>query len=384
MMHRCFALILAIAMLAGSALATAEQLSLPDGLTAIEEEAFMGVSEVDEIVVPEGTVSVGDRAFKDMCALRRIVLPESATDIGSDILEGAMEAVLVECPANSAAMRYAVANRLDYDADTTCRALIIGNTYPGTDNALKGCDNDAYGMESMLERLSGRRFLTRTVINAGRQQCDSLIAETFSDAKEQDISVFYYSGHGFSGGALYMADGNGYPAEHLRQQLDAVPGRKLLLIDACYSGGMIDDGDAASNATNGAGELRAFQNDFLSAFRSGGDRKAAFNPSEYFLLTAARWDQTSLTVGYSSDASSWFSLFTWCLCKGCGYDYSKDKERELEADADGDSAVSVQEAAGYILAEVERMYDNLEWDSARMQLVQAYPAGCRWFAPFRQ
>ena len=61
-------------------------------------------------------------------------------------------------------------------------------------------------------------------------------------AKECDITIFQYSGHGAPdidfqyGGALSFNSGdNIYPYE-LKEMLSCIPGKKLVIIDSCYSG----------------------------------------------------------------------------------------------------------------------------------------------------
>ena len=53
-----------------------------------------------------------------MSSLKEITIEGSSTDIGANVLDGCGDALLVKCPPDSDAMTYAVANRLDYDADT--------------------------------------------------------------------------------------------------------------------------------------------------------------------------------------------------------------------------------------------------------------------------
>ena len=389
MKQKVLALALMVMLLMGHVQAEEVVLTLPDGIRVIEAEAFMGVSEVDAVELPDGVTTIGDRAFKNMSALKRISIPESVQSIGADILTGAADAVLVSCAPGSAAMRYAIANRLDYDADTVCRAVLIGNTYPGTVDELFGPDTDVEGLKKTLEMYGWSGEIT-TMLNAGKEDMVHCIESAFSGARAQDISLFYYSGHGAEGGVLCTADDDYYSPYRLRELLDAVPGRLVILIDACYSGGMLNDGDEDDGEGLFAPRLRddpqAFQQAFIDAFRFSTAARSAFGEdtsSQYFILTAARWDQESTTITWDYDndgeADQGFGLFTLNLCDGLGYDYDNDDAHEPHADADGDGAVSIQEAAEYIQTECAEFYELSE-----LQQVQAYPINCKWFAPFRR
>ena len=43
--------------------ASADELTLPGGLTAIEEEAFSGDTSLNEVILPDGIQSIGTKAF---------------------------------------------------------------------------------------------------------------------------------------------------------------------------------------------------------------------------------------------------------------------------------------------------------------------------------
>ncbi len=81
---------------------------------------------------------------------------------------------------------------------------------------------------------------------------EQIVADAFRKAKDEDISLIYMSTHGvLEDGedgqrmALLLSDGTEeerlYP-EAIREALDRIPGRKVLILDACYSGAMIGCG----------------------------------------------------------------------------------------------------------------------------------------------
>ena len=378
---------LALCLVALSPASHAEEgvLVIPPGAVSIEEAAFEGVTGVSAAVVPASVEIVGDRAFLGMSNLKEITFEGSDTAFGMDVLDGCADALLVKCPPDSAAMAYAISNRLDYDADTACRALVIGENYRGTKDALSGPETDAPNVKAMLTRLTGRPYDVTLAMDATASQIDGLIQSTFANAQPQDISIFYYSGHGSAGGNLLGGDRVVYTPARLRQQLDNIPGRKVILVDACYSGGMLDDGDTVSAAGLNEDALTDFGSDFIAAFRPTRMKRAAFNPSDYYVMTACRWDQESESVGYDlgNGGELWYGLFTYYLCSGCGWELECGEPVDMLADADEDGAVSIMEAATYIEDSIWDFFDAWGWDQSTRQIIQAYPENCAWFAPFR-
>ncbi len=79
-----------------------------------------------------------------------------------------------------------------------------------------------------------------------------LVLDTFDEADEDDVSIFYISTHGLwreemgsSGMTLLLSDGVrevGVTAMQLRSIFDQVPGQKVLILDACHAGAMIGKG----------------------------------------------------------------------------------------------------------------------------------------------
>ena len=103
---RCAALLLAIICLGGSR-GFAAVLTLPEGLRAVEDEAFAGLAAVTELVIPEGMESVGSRAFADS-GLTEITLPATLTAIADDAFAGCV-IVAAHAPYGSDAFAYCLA-----------------------------------------------------------------------------------------------------------------------------------------------------------------------------------------------------------------------------------------------------------------------------------
>lgn len=222
------------------------------------------------------------------------------------------------------------------------RALLIGNTYPDTEDELDGCDTDVYAMRSMLGGMPGTDYSVTVYTNQTSAQIQSAIGTTFADARPCDVSLFYFSGHGTSAGSLVGIGNSTVSVSTLRSWLDAVPGTKIVIIDACYSGNMIGKSEGSLNPA-------MFNSAFISGFSSfTKDNNLANNG--YIVMTACSMTQKSVSL---SDGTISFGAFTYSLCYGCGYDeWNQTSLSTLYADTDSNGAITLGEA--YTLA-VERV-----------------------------
>ena len=258
---RRFLFLIAIALgLAQGALA--EALVLPAQLTEIGDEAFLGDSSVAEVVVPQGVLSIGENAFCDCTGLCRITIPASVEHLAETFVSGCAPDLLIRTEPGSAACAFAQTHQMDYQADTVYRALLVGQVYEAHPAlTLDGPENDVRAMQACLEMYENTPYQVRVSMDLTGGEILDAIRECFADAQSQDVSLFYYSGHGVSSsdsalqGAFLGADGqSAVTAAQLRAALDNIPGRKIVIIDACYSGNMLNGGsDADSGADSDPG-----------------------------------------------------------------------------------------------------------------------------------
>ena len=280
----------------------------------------------------------------------------------------------------------------------TYRALLIGNTYTGESNELPGCDNDVDGMRTMLGRMTATPYSVTVKKNIRAEEILSSISSTFGNASYNDVSLFYYSGHGANS---LGADGNptSYHAAlvgtfqtyvsiaRLKTELDKIPGKKVIIIDACHSGQFIArDGTATqvsssafnsqvvnlfANADQLSGDvsrtavvLAADGSELLSeeapAFIDRAD-DANFAKSGYYVITACRSEEKSVSTGYDSNGDGkidrYFGLFTYGLCYGNGWNLARNSAiSSLNADLNKDSKVTLYEA--YVYAKVMAQSHN--------------------------
>lgn len=284
------------------------------------------------------------------------------------------------------------------EAVGTYRALLIGNTYTGESNELPGCDNDVDGMRTMLGRMTATPYSVTVKKNIRAEEILSSISSTFGNASYNDVSLFYYSGHGANS---LGADGNptSYHAAlvgtfqtyvsiaRLKTELDKIPGKKVIIIDACHSGQFIardgtvtqvsssafnsqvvnlfaNDEQLSGDVSRTAVVLAADGSELLSeeapAFIDRAD-DTNFAKSGYYVITACRSEEKSVSTGYDSNGDGkidrYFGLFTYGLCYGNGWNLARNAAiSSLNADLNKDSKVTLYEA--YVYAKVMAQSHN--------------------------
>ena len=358
---------------------TADSIVLPTGMNEIGDEAFAGDTSIQEAVIPSGVTSIGDRAFAGCFSLNKVDIPESLIHFGEDVFSGCGDALYLVCKKGSASAAWARNSGFDWSADTDCRALIIGNTYSGMQNPLEGPLNDMRAMSICLSQMKVTAWNAVGKSNLSGNEILEQIGYVFDGADEDDLSLFYFSGHGETGGNLVGNDGVQISPQSLRAAMDHIPGRKTVVVDACYSGALADDGDtvnipvASANAVDGNRD--SFADAFLKAFSI--KRRGALTGGDYFVLVSSHPDEECWEQPISSGGTvRTMGVFSYYLCRGCGFDGVRYEECALFADVNGDGAVSLAEAFEYAGAGAAKM--NPE------QNAMVYPEGCIRFAPFRR
>ena len=133
-----------------------------------------------------------------------------------------------------------------------CRCLAVGmDLFLSEGNTAPCSANNAEIMAALFASFlpEGTR-VTRSVNGPGSEAgLESLIAEAFGDAREGDTAYLYLSTHGVAweegGGmktALILSDGTEEAAlapERLREMMDRIPGKKVLILDCCHAGAML-------------------------------------------------------------------------------------------------------------------------------------------------
>lgn len=200
------------------------------------------------------------------------------------------------------------------------------------------------------------------------------ITNVFSEADYNDISYFYFSGHGiWENNTSYLCptEANYYAPmptyisiDELETALSAIPGTKVVFLDSCYSGGFIGKGMEEIQISKE--KLESFNDEVINVF-SQAQSKELLTTNQYKVLTACHYNQESMGI-YPIVPGDFdpYGVFTIALCEGCGYSGS------YPADTNLDTMVSLQEAYLYVKSYVTELDAQIPYIDIT-QDVQVYP-----------
>ncbi len=270
---------------------------------------------------------------------------------------------------------YAAAEAVQVEGvEPVYRALLVCNTYPGTADALPGSDNDVAGMRAMLGRMKTSAYRVSTQSNLTADGMVSAIQNAFAGATVNDVSLFYFSGHGANlvgtsyHGALIGTSGTYLTVARLKTVLDEIPGKKVVIVDTCHSGQLIGKGGEPEPVTTA--ELNAFNTKVVTAFSVMPKGENDLANSGYYVITAAHSTEDAISMGYDKDGDGaldkYFGLFTYSLCHGSGWNLATNTATSLNADSDNNGEITLYEAYAYARYLAKQSHPN--------QTAQIYPA----------
>lgn len=248
------------------------------------------------------------------------------------------------------------------------RALLIGETAYTT--RLNGPDNDIACMSGLLSGLANP-YDVYAQQNATLEEIIELISYAFDGATDDDVSLFYYSGHGVTGsgsyysGALQTVDYQYLPTSELAELLSAVPGRVIVILDSCGSGAAIADPPAASGPNSGpvasdhadfspalfnASVIAAFraQDTVLTPAAESEDgtvpKSGELAQTKFSVLTGSAYEQNSLTIAQDG---IWGGVLTRGIAYSLGCSFpGAAYQGSMPADLNADDCISFLELAG--------------------------------------
>lgn len=137
-------------------------------------------------------------------------------------------------------------------AEAETRALLIGvDEFVSRPSAFPSSRNNVLAMQKLMEETNAG---VESIVVPADPVTDaegfaSLLQEAFGAADEEDLSCLYLSTHGvYTEGQepmLLLSDGvteNGLTPAQLEAAFDVIPGKKLIILDACNSGAFIGKG----------------------------------------------------------------------------------------------------------------------------------------------
>ncbi len=255
----------------------------------------------------------------------------------------------------------------DADGVIKHRALLIGNSDYANNASisdLKSCEYDLANMSAALQSGSIQYDRVVTKANLSYTGFSTAVNEVLQwGADEDDVTVFYYTGHGSASGLVGVnysyAYSDTYAFATLQSSLSYVPGTVIVLLDSCYSGGLIAKGASAGDFTDNA--IAAFS----GAGTSGITAKAIVSGTKFHVIASSAQTEQSYAV------TDKYGLATDALCGAIGWQHSGssqsgNKLSSLEGDDNGDWIVTIGEAYAYAYNVV-----------SKYQHMQIYPAGSR-------
>ena len=260
------------------------------------------------------------------------------------------------------------------------RAFLVGvGDYQHFPDAYGNTDLPAppYDVNMLYDTLShsgsGFSLITELIdLQATKAAILNGIATAFSGADEDDISYFYFDGHGINyegisylcpTDVMYNSPLSAFiSTAELEAALSAIPGTKVVILDCCHSGGFISKEIQEEEIFSNPQE---FNNGVINIFLS-----KDLTGSQYKVLTSCLSSQVCVELIPSEGDP--FGLFSSVLCEGCGYNYYT---HPYFADGNENGEITLHEAYTYtyeqvniIATELNNLYGwNIDQDT------QVYP-----------
>lgn len=199
------------------------------------------------------------------------------------------------------------------------------------------------GMKAMFER---NGISTSIYVNNQRTNTAFLnaISTSLSNAGPNDISYIYIQAHGHPIGLFASGDGDVLlPYSQLKSTLDGIQGKKVLLIESCFSGSAITD--ANQNASQ-----QIVNN--LFGITSDSVNSGEFIDSDYIVFCSSEADQPSAEY-----VGGWgLAPLAWAY--GGGYDAETQSSTNRLSDTNNDGIVTVQEYFDYCSVKLRQFHDE--------------------------
>jgi len=249
-------------------------------------------------------------------------------------------------------------------------ALLIGNGLGYPENTLYGPPNDIKAMKAMLKGTSQDWKITvrENVTGNGFR---SAIQSAYSGATENDVCLFYYSGHGYDDvwddayeGALVGVDYQPFlPGQLANALYECAPGKVIVLLDSCGSGGLIySKNGEQKEVVSEKKSAKKFVDAVISSF-SYFDQKAKdvanigeLRDGKFQVLAACAYRSTSLDTTFYNVRGG---AFTISLTYAAGIWHHDGKYMGyMPGDTNGDGQLTLQETYKKVKSYVEENW----WD----------------------
>lgn len=252
-------------------------------------------------------------------------------------------------------------------SDVTYRALLIGEeNYREDENFV--CErcmrnrSDVGLMTDMLAHVRGAeggKYRITTGFDMNEQTILDAISDTFADADDNDVSLFFIATHGEDtrdddlAGALLMSDGSPLKLATLANALAQVNGKVIVLIQSCGSGAAVYANSADGLTRNSAkADPDRFNELVIKAFAEADTyvpdglaaNRGEFRVNKFYVLTASSYHEVS--YGYESYGNH-FNFFTFFVTTGV-FLSKQDTSWNFDADSNKNGTISMDEVFAYV------------------------------------
>lgn len=186
---------------------------------------------------------------------------------------------------------------------------------------------------------------------------------------DNDLVLFSYSGHGGEDGSIALAKTSAsdesyfYQPQNILDLFTNVKGRKLIILDTCFSGLSLPDNPGSSNTVLGSSI-----DDWYAKYWD----KTSYDLPDLFVLTAS-----GPTESYEDNFMDdhWHGLFTKGLLKALGWSHPHPDPDALQIPpAAKGSVLTVDSLYGYILDFIEEHPDfNPQWNILKLNETTQHP-----------
>ncbi len=201
------------------------------------------------------------------------------------------------------------------------------------------------GMKGLFER----NGISSTIyVNNARTNTAFLnyIEQALSGSSSSDVNYIYIQSHGSPSGLAVCGLGYGLLSfSQLKSTLDGIPGKKVIYIEACYSGSAIVP---LGNVPQG------IINNFLGASTSENSvNSGEFANSDYVIFCSSEPDQYSYEYAYN------WGMAPIAWANGGGFDHTTNASMNTRlADANNDGIVTVGEYFAYCAPRLRELHDE--------------------------
>jgi hypothetical protein len=141
------------------------------------------------------------------------------------------------------------------------------------------------------------------------------------EATDKDLTIFTYSGHGIkeTGHLVLAYTGSKYETldpRTLLSWMDAIPGKKLVILDSCFSGMAVEGSPSSTNTV-----LNNSISKFFETYHSSGKYE---KPDLYVLSASAHTDSYEMDFDPLGDKPHYHGIFTYALLEGLGWNHANN------------------------------------------------------------